>query len=101
MQNRTIAELLKLMIENQDCFYLGLCDWPHNMYRVKKIITMSECIILEDYVKANRPSAFSSWDAFKRRNRRLYWPMGDIRPRIKWINQHLNKLTKSQSNESN
>lgn len=100
MRNRTIAELLELMVENQDCFYLGLCDWSHKMYRAK-IITMSECIILEDYVKANRPSAFSSWDAFKHRKKRFYWTMNDIHPRIEWINQHFNKLTKSQPNESN
>ena len=100
MRNRTIAELLELMIENQDYFYQGLCVWARQMFHAK-LMSSDECNILYDYIQANRPSAFSSWDAFKHRKKRFYWTIDEIHPRIEWINQHFNKLTKSQPNESN
>lgn len=99
MQNRTIAELLELMIEHQGYFYQGLCIWARQMFNAK-LISSSELDILTEYIKANRPSVFSSWDAFKHRNKDFYWEEDNIHPRIKWINQQYNKLT-IQQNESN
>lgn len=100
MQNRSVAELLELMLENQDYFYNGLCIWARQMFH-SKLISAAELDILADYIKANRPSVFSSWDAFKHRNRKYYWEMGNIHPRIEWINQQYNKLTKAKQIESN
>lgn len=99
MRNRNVAELLELMVEHQDCFYKGLCIWARQMFHAK-LISSSELDILTEYIKANRPSVFSSWDAFKHRKKRFYWTMDDIHPRIEWINQQYNKLT-IQQNESN
>ena len=99
MRNRTVAELLELMIENQDYFHQGLCVWARQMFHAE-LISSTENDILDAYIQANRPSAFSSWDAFKHRKKRFYWTMDDIHPRIKWINQQYNKLT-IQQNESN
>jgi hypothetical protein len=43
------------------------------------------------YIRKNRPSKFSSIDAFECRNSNYYWKIRDINPRIKWLKKHIKK----------
>lgn len=91
---RPIAELLKVMLDNQDSFHGGgLCYWTEQLY-YDRHISIWEQITLITYIKNNRPSPFSSWDAFKRTGRAFFWKKGNIEPRIKWIKKHIKKLSK-------
>lgn len=55
-------------------------------------ITSEEEYSLQHYIDVNRPSIFSSIDAFIHCNNVFYWTPGDIKPRIKWIKKHIKKL---------
>lgn len=85
---RTIKELLELLLENKIFFRVGLCGWVDNLHWNGKI-NFEECILLNKHIKHNRPSMFSSWDAFQHSNSCFYWKAGDIKPRIKWIKKHI------------
>lgn len=93
---RTIKELLELMLKNQAWFKFGLCHWARNLYYVN-LITFKENQLLEDYIRDNRPSIFSSLEAFKYTASGYFWKMGRIEPRIKWINKHIKKLTAAET----
>jgi len=88
MKNRTIKELLQLMLDNQKLFSTGLCFWTIKLFS-SRLITENEYFLLNDYIKANRPSKYSSIDAYKYRNTNLYWKENNIKPRIKWLNKHI------------
>ncbi len=88
---RTEKELFKLMLEHKDKFALGLCAWSIFLNCIG-IITYDELKLLLDYIDHNRPSKFSSLSVYKNRNRPFYWEIGDITPRIKWINKQIEKL---------
>lgn len=93
-KDRTIVELLEVMLQNQKHMVEGLCIWV-NILHASEIITDNEFLNLKDYIRKNRPSMFSSLEAFKNRGSLYYWPAGSLKPRIKWIEQHIKKL-KSQ-----
>lgn len=78
------------MLDNTDSFDMGLCYWAVIMCQTN-IITVKEYFDLLDYINNNRPSKFSSIEAFKYRNRRFYWESGNIKPRIKWLQKHIKK----------
>jgi hypothetical protein len=90
MKERSIKELLQLMLDNQHCFDEGLCKWASKLYPVG-IITLAEFFILLNYIRANKPSMFSSFEGFKWRFRKYYWKPGNIVPRIKWLLYHIKK----------
>lgn len=87
---RDTKELLQVMLEHQDLFVSGLCEWTNHLYRRGRI-TYDEADELKIYINKHRPSMFSSIDAFKHRNKDYFWTWGDITPRIKWIEKHLAK----------
>lgn len=89
-KNRTIKELLQLMLDEQHLFRSGLCSWANDIFYKSKM-SFGEKEILTDYIKNNRPSMFSSIDAFKNRKTSFYWKENNIEPRIKWINKHIKK----------
>ena len=89
---RTIKELLQVMLDNQQLFEEGLCKWIIRLFH-NKLITATEFCHLTFYVRGNRPSKFSSIDAWQHRDAQYYWKFGDIKPRIKWIKQHIKKLS--------
>jgi hypothetical protein len=80
MNIKSIKELLELM----------LCDWAFSL-NANKLITMDELGILLKYIKNNRPWIFSSLDAFELYffPDAYYWKMGNIKPRLEWINKHI------------
>jgi hypothetical protein len=91
MKERSIKELLQLMLDNQHCFDEGLCKWASKLYPVG-IITLAEFFILLNYIRANKPSMFSSFERLKWSfSRKYYWKPGNIVPRIKWLQYHIKK----------
>ncbi len=86
-QDRPIKELLELMLEHQNLFENSLCKWIYTLYTFN-IISIGEHIDLEKYIEKNRP--FLTYLRFNS----YYWPIGQIEPRIKWINKHIKKLSK-------
>ncbi|HMT03712.1 MAG TPA: hypothetical protein PKD00_10535 [Burkholderiales bacterium] len=89
---RSIKELLQLMLDNQDYFIIGMCNWIHNLLE-DNLINKEEHRILYRYIQSNRPSIFSSIDAFLNRNNLFYWKSCDINPRLKWIKKHIKKFS--------
>lgn len=87
---RTIKELLQLMLDNKELFDVGLCFWVDSLETVQ-LINEEEYDELHHYIRRNRPSMFSSLDAFKHRNTAFYWERDDIKPRIKWLKKHIAK----------
>jgi hypothetical protein len=87
---RTNKELLELMLENQQYFKSGLCWWIENMYR-RGIITEAECDSLEYYLSQNKPITF--YKILRMNTNSYWWRIGDIKPRIKWIEKHIKKLS--------
>lgn len=81
---RTIKELLELMLHNKRLFFTGLCNWASNIN-----MSYDEYQLLKDYIKKNRPSMFSSFDAFINCKNKFYWEQGNITPRIEWIKKHI------------
>ena len=92
---RSIKELLELMLKHQDIFETGLCIWLIEMCYPslpnRKLITNEEYVLLLTYINKNRPSKWSSIDAFAHKDSNYYWSKGSIKPRIKWIKYHIKK----------
>ena len=95
-QQKNIVELLELLLQNQNRFESGLCNWVNSLYFVD-IITNDEFRELKTFIKKNRPSKFSSCSAFIKRNSEWYWKENKIKPRIKWIKKHITKLKSEQN----
>ena len=85
-EERTIKELLQLMLKHQELFNSGLCYWVRDLFWDSKI-TEEERNILDMYIQKNRPKNLY-WlieDPY-------YWKLGNIKPRIKWIKKHIERL---------
>jgi hypothetical protein len=87
MKERSIKELLQLMLDNQDLFYDGLCFWAANLMFGK--ISKEEYYLLNIYIKKNAPFSHKI-NIFK--TSPFYWKSGDIAPRILWLKKHISKL---------
>lgn len=93
-EERTIKELLQLMLEHQELFNDGLCNWKSSLMH-KSLISLEEYYVLKYYMRENKPNMFSSWHVFKHRIRFTdvyYWTPNKIEPRVKWLKQHISKL---------
>jgi hypothetical protein len=88
-KNKDIKTLLQLMLDNQECFSSGLCGWASMLP-----LSYVDWTTLNKYIKKNRPSMFSSKQAFLHCFDCYYWNEGDIEPRLKWIKKHIKKLSK-------
>lgn len=93
---RSIKELLEVMLDNKDLFRLGLCQWNSSLY-ARDIITLDEHILLNNYIRSNRPPFYDNFTIFNHIIRRddpayhYYWKGGEIEPRIEWIQKHIAK----------
>ncbi len=85
---RSIKELLQLMLNNKHLFIDGLCQWNRALCQ-NQLIDYKEYSTLEDYIDDNAPFFFTIKRSFWYRGYRYYWPKGDIKPRLKWINKHI------------
>ena len=88
---RTIKELLQLMLEHQELFVSGLCQWTYAL-EYRYLITSDEQMTLRYFINHNRPSKYSSIAAYKNKNLNYYWESKIIKPRIKWIKKHIARL---------
>jgi hypothetical protein len=85
-EERTIKELLQLMLEHQELFRKGLCNWKAVLFH-KNIITINESISLAMFIDDNRPKNFY-WLI----KDNYHWKPDNIKPRIKWIKKHIARL---------
>lgn len=76
---KTNKELQEIMLENQEFFTNGICDWLMNIKR-KKLITWEETEHLVKIVQSNKPEGCDN---------QYYWPKGELEPRIKWIKEYI------------
>lgn len=90
---RTTKELLKLILENQDLFVTGICQWIVSMCE-NKIITLKESVHMVNYVLLNSPVP-KKWEQYH------FWPEGQIEPRIAWINDQIKRLDQIEEDNKN
>lgn len=90
---RTEKQLLEVMLSNMHLLLGGLCYLNDRLY-THKLITDDEHAVIYRYIRDNRPSKFSSWNAFWNRNKLFYWTRGNVKHRVKWLNKHIKKLSK-------
>jgi len=88
--NPIVKKVLKLLLENQDLFSTGICDWVESLKKIN-LITETELLWMDDYMKNNIPNSrlfiFGFW-----------WNCGEIEPRIEWIEAQLNKNVLDEKN---
>jgi hypothetical protein len=92
MKVRTQKELLEVMLTNIGSLRSGLCFLSSELF-TQGIITFDEHIVMRNYIKYHKPSIFSSWNAFWNAGSGFYWSRGDVEPRVKWLKQHIKKLS--------
>lgn len=88
METQTIEQLLKFMLANPKCFSHGLCGWAYKLC-YNNLITKEEKWLLLTYIRKNRPSKYSSVEAYLHREDLYFWKKDRIRPRIKWLKEHI------------
>jgi hypothetical protein len=71
----------------------GLCSLIINSNVIFKTTTMQRSL-LKAHIQLNRPSAFSSLNAYRHRHYGYYWKPGEARPRKKWLIKEIKKLEK-------
>lgn len=87
-KERSINELLRLMLDHQEYFNDGLCRWMEHM-SWHDYITWDEMRKIRKYIKENRPK-----NIYWMMGNGYYWKCDDINPRIKWIRKHIKKTEK-------
>lgn len=91
MKPRPIQELLQLMLDNFDEYFVtGLCGMIMNMYweSNNSAITKEEQEILFDYLTINAHRGLGDGS--------YWWKAGYAEPRIKYLKKHINLLSKSK-----
>ena len=91
-KERNIKELLQVMLDNTRFLRRGLCFYVQSLQN-ELLLDSHEGKMLLVYIKHNRPSKWSSLNAFRNCNIIFYWDDGDIKPRIKWIKKHIKKVS--------
>jgi hypothetical protein len=85
---RSIKELLMVMLDHQDKFKSGLCNWVFELNK-DHILTNRESTRLDNYISYNKPKWYSSYSALKAKNTEWYWIRTNKAPRIRWIKKHI------------
>lgn len=76
---RSLKELFELMLNHQNLFNTGICNWYYRLHS-RELITWKEYWLIDDYIKNNfRKDGYA-------------FPKGEIEPRIKWIKKQIKKL---------
>lgn len=92
---RPMHELLEIMLsqkklfDNTNLYKSGLCSKAVYLYDALLLINNHEFFKLRKYIEENRPSKYSSFDAFKHRNSTFYWDVNNQKARIKWLKKHI------------
>ena len=92
-KDRSTKELLQVMLDNKPFFMSGLCSWVDKL-ECNFIVNSHERRVLSIYIRDNKPSKWSSIDAYKNYYSPHYWCVGNIKLRLKWIKKHIKKLSK-------
>jgi len=74
----------EIMLNNKNTFSRGMCSWIGDLYRENKI-TKKQFHTLREYIKNNKSKSIPITQNY-------WWEIGNIKPRIKWINQQQEKL---------
>lgn len=93
---RSKKELGQLLLDNQDLFRNGLCNWVGDLHRFRGLIDEDECTLLLELISSKRPSFIPLLNNIYNPDRKkydsvFYWEQGCIKPRIKWIKKNLMK----------
>lgn len=90
---RPIVELLVILKQKEHLFELGICGWVHRLHEYK-IINSEELDSLLEYVWENDPRWLTNLLGITKKGKGFYWQSEEIKPRLKWIDRHINKLGK-------
>jgi len=85
---RNIKEILEIMLQHEELFLTGLCNWACNL-KVHGHINYEELMRLYKYIQDNRPAKWSGIITLICMNNLHYWPVGWIIPRRKWLKHHI------------
>lgn len=88
---RTIPDLFKIMLENTRFFNSGMCAWICSLCECD-IINLAEYRILKRFISEMGPEPITPQQSYYDHSSIYYWPSGDIQPRLRWINYHLNNF---------
>lgn len=90
---RTKKELFILLKDNKKLFKTGLCDLCKSLF-YRCIIDIREYATLLYYIKINRPKWYSRhYSIVIFFVRGFYWKPKKWKPRLKWINSQIKKLS--------
>lgn len=84
---RSIKELLIIMLNNKKLFSDGLCRWIYCL-QVNVIFTEKEVVIIKHYISINKPKkTLGIWGLvdkyyYKTNSFHYYWKATKIKPRI-------------------
>lgn len=73
------------MLDNQELFSTGLCNWCFKLY-TKNIITRDEYHIIDKYIDKHPTKRYRTT------NSNYYWEVDNINFRIKWLKKHIKLL---------
>ena len=98
---KTKKELLQLLLNYivnynsvDDYEICGLCSTTYDLF-MDRLIDRDEFGTIIDYIKENRPNNLRTIaNSITILHISYYWKKGKIKPRIKWLKKHINKLSK-------
>lgn len=88
---RTLKELFIVLKDNEQYFENGLCPYCGTLWS-RNIITYQERIVLENYIKNNRPRWWSKHYDKQCSSSLYFWEIDNWKPRLKWINAQIARL---------
>lgn len=84
---RSLRELLTVVRDNRQLFATGLCSLVTQLYHTNQI-TLPERRALNKFIDSNPPRNLWSSDLG------YYWKPFLWSPRLRWLNEQINKLNK-------
>ena len=86
---RTIRQLLKIMLDNQQYFETGLCRWANEL-RICRLINFEEQKNIEHYIDKFPTEQYTTLGSI------YYWEPCLIEPRIEWLKKHIELLKQQE-----
>jgi len=91
-EKRIVQKVLLTLLKHKELFSSGLCGWVNELSSCR-LISGEEFDVIRVYIDSNRPSKYSSLGAYLYRKNNFYWPPYRLKPRLRWINKHLDILS--------
>ena len=98
---RTLKELLIILrdsIKDEKYLVSGLCYEVEELIRKRKL-TWEEHTTLKNFIKDNKPKRGQFGYVKKQEHYSWYWILGQVAPRVRWLNYWIAKLEKEESNK--